>query len=205
MGFNLNDFTTAFGGDRARAYQFEWLLPPPILTALTAIAGLLGLDLDIAKGLDIKYLVKSASFPESNLEQLTHYYQGAEYKAAGSRRYSDWTVSLNCNPSSSIRTAFELWMSMAHGQFEASAAGFDLGKQIYGSGEGDILSGDVGYYSPQIFTLLDQDGSPTTTITLMNSWPKSVGAISLDYSSQEIASFDVTFAYQSHLIIPNPL
>jgi hypothetical protein len=207
MGFDLEGFTSAFDGDRARAYQFEWTWPPSLLTGFFS-------GINFSSPLDIKYLMKSTSFPESTVETLTHFYQGTEYKAAGSRRFSDWTVTLNCDPDSNIRVACEMWMSMAHA-ITGLGAGlpttvpgipFDIPTidfQVQNPGEG--LTGMDGYYTDQIFSMKEQDGGYAASVVLIDSWPKSIGPISLDYSSQEVASFDITFAYQYHMIIPVPV
>jgi hypothetical protein len=38
------------------------------------------------------------------------------------------------------------------------------------------------------------------TYNLIKAWPSSVGELALDYGSQDVATFDVTFAYQYHKI-----
>jgi len=211
MGFSLENFTSAFGGERARAYQFEWTWPGTTLMGFFKTLGVLHGNLSLLSR-DVPYLVKSTSFPESNIETLTHYYQGAEYKAAGSRRFSDWTITVNCDPDSNIRVACDMWMSMAHtiaglGRgIPLSIPGIDLdipsSAQLYGSGGGE--TGMDGYYTDLAFSMMEQDGGYSATVILVDAWPKSIGPISLDYSSQDIASFDITFAYQYHMIIPIP-
>lgn len=182
MGFNLDGFTGAFGGERARAYQFEWWFPPPLMRAMVAIGG----------G-DLKYLVKASSMPESTVETLTHYYQGAEYKVAGSARFSDWTVTVNCDPESNVRMACEAYMMAAHTLVGIGG----LGIQLYGEASA------LGYIIPvQDFDMLNQDGGTSLRVILTDSWVKSVGPISLDYSSQEVASFDITFSYLYHMMSP---
>jgi hypothetical protein len=47
---------------------------------------------------------------------------------------------------------------------------------------------------------LDLNGDKLLNVKLINAWPKSIGAITLDYSATDIAQFDVTFSYNQHVI-----
>ena len=49
--------------------------------------------------------------------------------------------------------------------------------------------------------MLNYDGSEhILDIELVDAWPKSVSAITLDYSAMDVAQFDVTFGYLYHRI-----
>ena len=178
VGFDLESFASNFKGG-ARAYLFVWI---PTLVEL---------------GASTRYMCKSTSMPESTVEELTTYWQGAQYKVAGARRFSDWTLTVHCDPGASIRNAFELWMHEAH-------AMMPYGQQ-YGvpvNIDKLITEGRLGYLRHQGLAMLDGEGSPTTGVVLFNSWPKTVGQIALDYGTQEVASFEVTLSYMYHLVVP---
>jgi hypothetical protein len=163
---------------RASAYLFEWTLPPlPELVGSSA---------------NLKLM--STSLPGSEIEELTTYWQGLQYKCGGSRRFTDWTATIMCDESGftmGIRTRFELWISEIN-----AVLPFIQYARVPNLREG-------GYYRPQVLQILNGAGKSTHTITIVDSWPKSIGEISLDRYSTDFAHFDVTFGYNYSFIIPN--
>jgi len=81
-----------------------------------------------------------------------------------------------------IRLAFESWVNIAHNPIS----------NVYGEFKT--------YMFNQTLQLLGFDGEPIMEYTLFDAWPKLLGAISLDYSAAEIATFEVTFTYSYHTI-----
>lgn len=160
---------------RARACMFRWLLPPIELGGANA---------------DLKLV--STNLPGNEVEELVTHWQGLVYRCGGSRRYNDWTTTIMCNNSaaSSIRFRFELWLNEINF--------VQIFSHTYNPP--NLTSG--GYYRPQTLVMLDDEGSITHQITLVDSWPKSVGDISLDRSSSDFATFDVTFAYNYSFFTP---
>jgi len=187
---NVNTF------GRARSYMFKWTVPPLFLG-------------NILGGAD--YRLRTASIPESSVEELSTYFMGQQYKTGGARRFSDWTVTISCDNNFllNIRMFFEVWMNLInYVPFDISYFGADIGippvlsafaELSYGTGEGEgTLSG---YYADQVLSMINEDSIPTLIVGLKQSWPKSIGAISLDHSSTDFAQFDVTFGYMYHYII----
>lgn len=174
--FTIDDFSTHFKGG-ARAYLFRWT--PPIISDV---------DFDV---IDDSMLVKSTNFPETTVEEHIIEYQQVNLKIAGKKTYNDWTVAFVVDKEGLIRLNFEKWMNKIH--------------NINSSG-----SFQQNYYSKYIvgqmtFQMLDyggvfgvKTGNELLKITLHNVWPKSIGPITLDYSSQDFAQFDVTFSYLYH-------
>jgi hypothetical protein len=155
---------------RASAYLFEWTLPPlPELVGSSA---------------NLKLM--STSLPGSNIEELSTYWMGQQYKCGGSRRFDDWTMSIMCDEEGilqNIRFRFEIWIN------EINLTGPFLNSvRCPNFTEG-------GYYRPQRLAILNGTGESTHTITIVDSWPKSIGEISLDRYSTDFAHFDVTFGY----------
>ena len=178
-GFNIDQFKAVFEGG-ARAYLFTWV---PTLLEI---------------GWNSRYLVRSASMPESTVTERTAYWQGMKYTVGGSREFADWMITVYCDEGSSIRSAFELWMHQIHMVIPE--------EQWYGSPTTfNPFRGNYGYLRDQGLLMLDGEGYPTTGVYLANSWPKNISAISLDYSTQEIASFEVTLSYMYHVIVPMSL
>jgi hypothetical protein len=181
--------TNVVDDGRARSYMFEWMLPP--------IEFLLS---------DANLKLTSATFPGCEIEELTRYWQGSQYKCGGSRRFNDWSVTLMCDNTSlkNLRFLFEVWSSEINfvGAPGAGTLGslFDFDTSTFYYGNPNLMSG--GYYRTQILQMLDDKGSVTQRITLVDSWPKSIGDISLSRDSSDFAQFDVTFAYNSSYVIP---
>jgi hypothetical protein len=168
---SISDFSTNFKGG-ARAYLFEWMPPTSYFK-----------DQDFGK-----IHVRSTTFPSSNIQEATVEFPSLDFKYAVKRTYEDWTVQFNVDRKGKMRLIFEEWMNKVH-SFADGENTFD-----------NIINSVGNYYVDQSFKMLDYDGSKTIIITLYNSWPKSIGAITMDYSSQDVAQFDVTFSYQYHYI-----
>lgn len=205
MGNSWDEFVTNVNSDgRAISCLFEWILPPVELLPTKP---------------DFK--LKSASLPESTVEELSTYFMGQQYRAGGARRFNDWTVTIMCDNNgflTNIRSLLEIWMHeintvggigvagvsyLRYGIGESgmdSPMGFDINSII-----NSIGSISIGYYRPQILRMLDNDNEGTLSVALIDSWPKSIGPISLDHSSADWAQFDVTFGYQYHVIGPGSL
>lgn len=164
-------------GGRARACMFEWIVPPPELGSVIGNAD---------------YKLRSASMPGSSVETLTAYWFGLEYKIGGSRRFNDWTVSIMCDNQSlisNIRVQFEAWINsinLIH-PFLVNKHGATKPKS------GNLIN--ASYLSRQSLAMLDDEGNKTTIIVLEDSWPKEIGDITLDHTSTDFATFDVTFSY----------
>ena len=189
MGIDIDAFISSSGGDRARAYLFEWYLPPtPELNLDIPIPGI---DLELPSA---KYYVKSSSVPETQVEEISTYYQGVQYKAAGSRRFQDWTVTVQGDPDGYLRFLCDVWMQNIHTILPTI--------NRYGNAKAQSFNPFDSYFREQIFAMLDKNGNPTLLIGLHNTWPKSIGPIELDYESTDFASFDITFAYEYHIIAP---
>jgi hypothetical protein len=199
--YDWDSFVSSVNDDgRGVAYLFQWTMPP---------LEILGCNAD--------YKLRSASIPESTVEELSTFWMGQQYKAGGARRFNDWTVTIMCDNNSllqNIRFRFEVWMQeinlvLYNGSLVNSIPILgDLTGMKYGKGETTGIEGllnfefdlSIGYYRPQVLQMLDGEGNETCTVILVDSWPKSIGAITLDHSSGDWAQFDVTFSYMYHMI-----
>ena len=133
---------------------------------------------------DVKYLVRASSFPETTLEEIMANWQGQDMKFAAKKTFTDWTLTFNVDLEAQIRQYFEDWTNMIHHTLKET-------NKFYKPSE---------YYRDQVLSLLDLNGDFLLDIKLINAWPKSIGAITLDYSSTDVAQFDVTFGYNQHEI-----
>jgi hypothetical protein len=201
--FSLQGFKDGFEGG-ARAYLFE-MGPPlgPIATTLNLILSSLG-------GVSQPYYVRSSTLPGVDIEEINTNYMGAEARWAGSKRYSDWTVTYNMDIKGYLRLFFEAWMSTIHDPVFSGAYGDpsyfggvveSIIKAIGGEGFNFEFSG-VPFLATLIFSQLDYEGHASVTYILNNAWPKSIGPATMDYSSQDTTQFDVTFSYLYHICSP---
>ena len=122
------------------------------------------------------YLVKSANIPAVEFEERSHEIQFITLKMPGFKTYSDWVVTFNIDGDAEILTKFYEWNNLIQdGEFNRNTFS-------------DIVE------DQQIF-LLDGRGNTVVGYTLINAWPKSIGEVALDYSSNEHATVQITFSY----------
>ena len=168
--FNLEAFKSNFG-DGARGNLFYYIPNFPAGVAVESID---------KKG---KFLVKSTSLPDTTIEEVAVNWQGYDFKYAGKHTFSDFAVIFNVDLKAGIRLSFENWIS----------------KKIHNTETNEYHKFED-YMKDQTLQLLGYDGTPIMTYKLYNAWPKALGAITLDYSASEIATFEVTFVYSHHII-----
>lgn len=129
----------------------------------------------------LPYYVRTTSLPESSYEDLAIPYPGYSFKMAGTRIYNDWTLSLNIDTSNSVLKLFQAWHNL-----------------IYNPQTHDYAAPNK-YMISQSLQLLGPDLKATSNYLLYRAWPKSIGNVQLDYSSSELATVDITFAYQYYM------
>lgn len=154
----------------ARQYLFYY---KPSFPASVAGAG------DIDK---LTFLVRSTTIPEQSMEEIPLNWQGFDYKVPGKYTYSDWTVTFNVDIDAKIQEVFYNWQRLIH----------DPTTNIYN------LPSTV--LADQQLELLDLQGTPLSKVKLIGAWPKVVGTVTLDYTSNDVAYFDLTFTYIYHVI-----
>lgn len=120
----------------------------------------------------IPYLVRTTSIPGVSFEDIQIPYPGLTYKMAGTRTYEDWTVSFNLDEDGELLKNFHSWQDKI---YKGSANTYKIDQHLF---------------------LLDGNGNAVKEIKLVEAWPKTLSGIGLDYSSNEIATMDVTFSYQ---------
>jgi hypothetical protein len=130
------------------------------------------------------YLVNSTQLPQQNIDQADVNWQGNIYKLATTNTFDDFTVTFRSDAAHDLRRNFLSWMSQIHNPVD----------NVHGD------PGQGGYFGTVSLDQLDKEGSPIMTYTLIGAWPKIVGELSLAYDSKEVATFDVTFAYQYHTV-----
>lgn len=206
---DIDTYKASFLGGNARAYLFYVQINfPSVSNALQAGLGgamenglspmslVSGIGSTVSTGIDIKglskgtekfgYYVKSTSLPASNLERVSTYWQGQEYKMSGVQRFEDWTVSFNVDNDASVLKKFRDWQNIIH----------NSDSNIYGL--------PISYMVDQEVHLLGMETGETICMyKLYGAWPSDIGAVALDYGTNEFATVDITFTYQYHTIDDN--
>jgi hypothetical protein len=126
------------------------------------------------------YLVKSTGLPERNIAEIITDWQGMSYKIGGTSEFSDYTITFNLDKSDTIRSDFIDWMDKVHNP------------------ENNEHGSPTDYFKDITLKHLSPQNSPIITYKFIDAWPKTISEVSLDYSSKEVATFDMTFAYQYH-------
>ena len=153
------------------ARQNLFLFRPTFPTAVTSITAE-----------KTQYLVRATTLPESTSEEVLVNWQGYDYKMAGKYTFTDFTCTFNVDMDSKIIHGFDQWMQFIH------------------NAETNVYGQPNAYMTDQQVMLLGYDGDVTAEYTLHYAWPKTVGAVTLDYATSDVAQFDVTFSYQWHTI-----
>lgn len=129
------------------------------------------------------YLIKSTNLPQSEIEEVTTHWIGQQYKMAARRNTGDWTVTFVVDNDGLILKRFWDWQNIIHNP------------------EANIYGKPISYMADQEIHLLGFDTGETICVyKLFGAWPKTIGQVTLDYGTNDIASFDVTFSYQYHIV-----
>jgi hypothetical protein len=141
-------------------------------------SAILQFPIGLRSNMDVRYFVKSTSLPESTFEEESIAYPGYPFKMANSRTYGDWTVSLYVDKKAEIYNSYHNWQNL-----------------IFDPSTYDVAAPNV-YMIDQQLELLNGEMQVVSRYNLFRAWPKAVGALTLDYASTDIITFDVTFSYQ---------
>lgn len=157
--------------------------------------GFIGANKDLARGYTFyinvqnynvqgetqKYLVRSSSLPTSTVTPAETNWQGNVYKLGTTQEFADFTVTYSVDINDDIRKNYEDWLKNIHNP------------------ETNLHGPPAEYMADiQLEHVSHRDGSVIMTYNLVLAWPTVVGEMALDYSSKDLATFEVTFAYQYH-------
>lgn len=122
------------------------------------------------------YLVRSSSIPERSVEAAQVNWQGYTYNLGGKSNVQDWTVSYTVDKTAGLYKVFLKWIDLVHNPTT----------NVHGDPNDFMVDQNV-----QVLSL---DGSEAIIdVKLVGCWASNVGQLSLDYSSSNILSFDVTY------------
>ena len=118
------------------------------------------------------YLVKSTQLPEIMTEEVRVPYTDYDLRTAGIQTYGDWTVTMNVDENGDILYKFYDWLDLC------------------------TYAVPNDYMKEQKIFLLNSSGESVLSYTLYGAWPRTMSSVSLDYSSNDIAAVEISFAFQ---------
>ena len=131
-------------------------------------------------------LVKAASIPPANIAPLAVNYHGRAYKWTGMRTFDNWTTTILNDESFSIRNKISEWMRDISGKMNGERSS-SFGDPT--STGGTYLDGNA------TVTQLTTDGDDAQTYKFYNLWPTELSEIAVDWSSDLIQEYTVTWCY----------
>ena len=175
MAFTVSNFKSALaksgGGARPALYQIT-------------------IDHSVFKGESLSsteaILCKATSIPPANIAPLTVNYHGRAYKWTGMRTFDNWTTTILNDESFSMRNKISEWMRMMSGQMDGER----------NSGWGDPTStGGTWWDGVATVQQLTTAGGVAQTYKFHNLWPTELAEIAVDWSSDMIQEYTVTWCY----------
>ena len=152
------------------------------------------------------FLVKAGQIPGSTIAILPINHSGRVLKIPGLRTFDDWTCTIINDELMGIRKALINWMLEMSGNADGqrtekgvvtTPAVLNADKSVLTAAvTAPTQYGLPGYKSRDIkITQYDQQGSKKQTYTLHKAWPNSIGEIPLDWATDGIQEYPVTFSY----------
>ena len=178
----INDFKSRLAGGGARPNLFE--------VAMTFPDNLTSSGKELAKT-EVRYMVKAAELPASNIGDIPVNFRGRILHVAGDRTFDPWTITVINNTDWALRQTFEDWSNM-------------INNRVYDFG----VTQPVEYHTNASVLQLarnnpagtgpDQTGDSNIPIVskykFYGMWPSQVSSVALDYGSTDtIEEFQVTF------------
>ena len=131
----------------------------------------------------VPFMVKSSILPASNISSIdTVNYFGRTIKYAGIRSFDPWSVTVINDEDFLVRNAMESWMN--------GIASHDTN-----------LSGlPQDYKSNALITQYSKSGEPIRTYKFEGLFPTTVAAQSMDWDTDGIQTFEVSFSYDLWMV-----
>ena len=179
MAFTVSSFKShlaAGGGGGARPALYK-------VSINASTTGSLGFSLND----DI--LVKAASIPPSNIAPLTVNYAGRAYKWSGFRTFDPWTTTVINDENFGARNRIMEWMRRLSGKLDGERT------VTYGDPTTSLVTAAPYKEGYATVTQVGTDGADKQIYKFYNLWPTELAEIPLDWSSDAIQEYTVTWAY----------
>lgn len=155
-------------------------------------------------------LISTTDTPVSSTGAINVGWQGSKIKVAGKTDFTDWKVTIRDDAINVAYTYFQDWRDKVYSVKTGSSSIMTTFGSFVGSETGYKKSAIVILLSNNIISTISTDSTINTVVkTALNTitstattrgyilkgiWPKDIGAITLDYSTENIATFPVTFS-----------
>lgn len=183
----ITDFKSRLVGGGARPNLFECVINFPDF-----------ISSDTTRDEDLRFMVKAASLPASNINVIDVPFRGRNLKVAGDRTFDPWTITVINDTNFTIRNAFEQWMNYMNRHDDNAGvitpAAYQREMEVFQLGRGEVNTGGA------------TGGSlPATTSNVpvlkkykfYGCFPTSISAIDLSYESADsIEEFTVDLQVQ---------
>ena len=180
--FNVNSFKTKLTGGGARPSLFEVSWTDD--------------DVEFPLSTSDNLLVKAASLPTSNIAPLVQNYGGRAYKLQGFRTFDVWTVTVINEEAFTIRAHIKQWMEKLAGKMDGTRSTTVIeGVPQLGIEDKTIEVAKPYADGTATVTQINQHGDPTKSYKFHNLWPTELAGIPVDWSSDMVEEFTVSFAY----------
>jgi len=172
MAFNVNDFRGEldFGGARPSLFEVRINDIP---------TGVLGGNNLTNKS---RYMVRASQLPGSTINPIIVPYFGRQIKVAGNRVFDDWTTTVMNDEDFAIRAALEDWHRKINDNETNTRDGAFAGPESYKATEALVIQ-----YGKQ--------GNAIRTYRFVGFYPSVIAPIDLDWGTDAIEEFTVTWAY----------
>jgi hypothetical protein len=187
----LFDFRSRLVGGGARPNLFECEIPFPNIT---------GINMSSEDLLDLKFLIKAAQLPGSNIGSIPVPFRGRTLKIAGDRTYDPWTITVINDTKFNLRDAFEQWSNVMNRHDDSAGV---ITPSLYQTNilvrqlsRGDTIQTAQANSSTKVVET-NSDIQTLKAYRLYGCFPTSVDPIPLSYDSNDsIEEFNVTFEVQ---------
>jgi hypothetical protein len=189
----IYDFKNRLTGGGARANLFECEIAFPEQALATGDS-----KIDTAQAnTDMRFLIKTAALPASNLTTIAVPFRGRTLKIAGDRTFDTWNITILNDTNFRLRNAFEKWSNYINRHDDNSGvitpASYQREIVIHQLSRGKGTTTPLDDTAPK-----SSEGIPILkSYKLYGCYPSAVDAIPLSYdTSDTIEEFGVTFEVQ---------
>jgi len=176
MAFTVSEFKSNLKQGGARPSLFSVHLNYP--TALT----------NPAPPSNSEFLIKSTSIPASTIGTHDVYFHGKAFKVAGDRTFDTWDTTIINDEDFGIRIAIENWMNLiSDHQLNTRSTGIGLVNHLE--------SENADWKKDIMVTQFGKDGVHKHHYHFLGAFPTAISAIPLDWASQDIEEYTVTWTY----------
>ena len=170
MAFNVTELKTQIGkqGGGARPSMFKIKIN--------------GRNANFSFSPEQNLLVKAAGIPTSTIAALPINYGGRAYKLNGARTFDVWTTTVINDENFEARNKITTWMRTMVGKMDGTRS------TVFGGQAED-------YEGSATVTQIGTDGRDKQTYKFYNLWPTELAEVPLDWTTDGIEEYSITWAY----------